>query len=121
MRQLAVIALIGIAVWYFTIGVRVGLIGTWPTTLLNAKGTNNYPITVLRDGNTLSVKGSCTTWGGKLEVYLLGPRQEVLGSAQCSKATQSLNLSIRAVKADYNVQIKMEAFSGRLDFSSSAL
>ncbi len=121
MRQLLVIALIGIAVWYFTIGVRVGLIGTWPTTLLNAKGTNNYPFTVLRDGNTLSVTGSCTTWGGKLEVYILGPRREVLGSALCSKATQTLNMRVRAVKADYNVQVKMEAYSGRLEFGTSAL
>jgi len=121
MRQLAVIALIGIAVWYFTIGVRVGLIGTWPTTLFNAKGTNNYPITVLRDGNTLTIAGSCTTYGGKLEIYVLGPRNEVVSSAQCSKATQSLNLKVRAVKADYNVQVKMEGFSGRLDFSTSAL
>jgi len=121
MRQLLVIALIGIGVWYFTIGVRIGLIGTWPTTLFNAKGTNNYPITVLRDGNTLSVKGSCTTYGGKLEIYVLGPQSQVVSSAQCNKDTQSLNLSVLAVKADYNVQVKMEGFSGRLDFSSSAL
>ncbi len=121
MRQLVVIALIGIAVWYFTIGVRVGLIGTWPTTLLNAKGTNNYGVTVLRDGNTLTVKGSCTTFSGKLSLYVLGPRNEVLSSALCNKDTQAINLVVKAVKADYNVQVKMEAYSGRLDFTASAL
>ncbi|MBC7645692.1 MAG: hypothetical protein H7095_01080 [Pseudopedobacter sp.] len=121
MRELFVIALIGIGIWYFTIGVRIGLVGTWPTTLVNAKGTNNYSVTILRDGNTVTIKGTCTTWSGKVEIYLQGPRGQVLGSAVCSKGTQSLNIVYIAVMADYNVQVKMESYSGRLDFTANAL
>jgi hypothetical protein len=121
MRELFVIALIGIGIWYFTIGVRIGLIGTWPTTILNAKGTNNYPVTILRDGNTVTIKGTCTTWSGKASIYLQGPRGEALGSALCSKDTQSLDIRYKAVEGEYNVQVIMESYSGRLDFSASAL
>ena len=121
MRELFVIALIGIGIWYFTIGVRVGLIGTWPTTLLNAKGTNNYPVTILRDGNSVTIRGSCTTWSGKAAIYLLGPKGQVLGSALCSKDIQTLNIVYKAVMAEYNVQVKMDGYSGRLDFTANAL
>jgi hypothetical protein len=115
MRTLVVFAIIGLAVWYFTIGIRIGLIGEWPTQIFNGNGTASYVEEIVFRTYPVDVTGSCSTQSGKATISITNQQGQVLSSVQCTKGMTVVNMRIRPGIGKYPVLIKLEKYFGTLN------
>jgi hypothetical protein len=115
MRSLIVLAIIGLAVWYFTIGIRIGLLTDWPTQIFNGNGTNTYTKDIVYDKYALTVIGTCTTSSGKATISVTSPQGRTLASVQCTKGKQNVNIKLVPGLGKFPLIVKMEKFTGNID------
>ncbi len=115
MRSLVVLAIIGLAVWYFTIGIRIGLLTDWPTQIFNGNGTNTYTKEIVYDKYQLTLVGTCTTSSGKATISFTSPQGRTLAGVVCSKGTQAVNIKLLPGIGKFPLIVKLEKFTGNID------
>ncbi|MFN8509601.1 MAG: hypothetical protein U0Z75_03405 [Deinococcaceae bacterium] len=115
MRSLIVLLLVGLAAWYFTIGIRFGLVTEWPTQIFNGNGTSTYEKEIFTPKYPLNIRGTCNTLSGKLTIRVLTPSRQVLASTVCTKGPKNVSINLVPGVGKYPLELKFERYFGSID------
>lgn len=117
MRYFLPILLVLAAAWYFTTGVRLGMVTFTPTQMFNANGESTYNIRAFEDYHQVGMTGSCDVKSGEADIRLYAPGGSQVAGQACQKGKWSINISGRGSTGFYRVVVNYHSFSGRIELN----
>lgn len=119
MRYVILVVLAALAAWYFTTGIRLGIVTGGTVTMFNANGTSKYPFKTDGPNQQVGVTGSCNVQKGSITLRLLDSRGTQVAGQQCPKGNWSFNLMSSGEVGEYNVEVQYHAFTGKLTLNET--
>lgn len=120
MRYFIPILLLLAAAWYFTTGIRVGLVTFTPATMINANGKATYHLRAFEDKKQVGFIGSCTVKSGLAVVRLLRPDGTQAAGQEClTGGPWSINVQERSVPGNYRAVVEYKNFNGTIELKEA--
>lgn len=123
MRYLIPALLILAALWYFTTGVRLGMVTYTPTIMFNANGKSTYTVRAAEERQQVGIAGTCKVTSGVATIRLLSPGGTQVAGQACERAPngQAGNWSVNLLGSGnaglYKVVLEYKNFSGQLELN----
>lgn len=118
MRYALPILLLLAAAWYFTTGIRVGLVTFTPATMINANGKSKYKIRAFETKQVVGVQGTCTVKSGKATVTLYRPDGTPVAAQDCLPGGPwSLSMQGQGSAGMYQATINYRNFNGKIELN----
>ncbi len=122
MRYILLLFLLAVAIWYATIGVRIGYLPDLPLSFWNAEGTNEYPINVRVTNAIITVGLDASVTVGRVDVDLIAPNGRVAwqGRIEAGRKPVFLTQQVSAFQPGfYLMTVHFRRATGRLNLTWS--
>lgn len=126
MKYFIPILLALLAGWYFTTGVRLGLVTFTPTTMFNANGSASYNLRAFEDKQQVGLVGSCRVTAGRATIVLLSPSGTQVAGQECVPAATgeaghwSINVVGRGQPGNYKAVVNYSNFNGSIELNDAS-
>lgn len=120
MRYALPILLLLAAAWYYTTGIRVGLVTFTPTTMINANGKATYHLRAFEDQKQIGFTGTCTVKSGQAVVRLLRPNGSQAAGQTCSSGGPwAINVQEKSIPGNYKTVVEYRNFNGKIELKEA--
>ena len=121
MRYALPILLLLAAAWYFTTGIRVGLVTFTPATMINANGKSQYKIRAYEEKQQVGLTGTCTVKSGRATIRLNRPDGTSVAGQECQTGGPwSINVRSQGAAGFYTASVEYNNFNGKIELNTIA-
>lgn len=115
MRYLLPVLLILAAIWYFTTGIRVGVVTFTPTYMANANGSASYRIRAFDERQQVGYSGGCQVRSGQAVIQFFNPAGNLAAQPiQCVSGNWSINVLGSGAPGFYKAVVNYKNFTGKI-------
>lgn len=119
MRYILLIIVLALTGWYFTTGIRLGMVTSGNVRMYNANGSAEYPLRTAETYQKLRVTGSCDVQKGTATLHFYDPKGAAIGSQVCRIGKWKINKEMGGQAGYYKMIIHYHNYTGTLNIQDN--